>query len=135
MRFTRTLGSLLGGATPIIEAMRICSESVGNTYYKKSIDDAVEGIRGGVPLSKTLQKYPDLFPPLLTGLLAVGERTGNLEYVLGTFSNFYDDEIENKLKDLTTLFEPVLLIIMGLTVGAIAISVLLPIYNLVGEFV
>ena len=70
----------------------------------------------------------------MVSLIAVGEKTGNLEYVLSTFSNFYDQEVQNKLKDLTTLFEPVLLIIMGLIVGTIAMAVLLPIYQLVGKF-
>ena len=91
-------------------------------------------MKAGVPLSRSLERHPELFPSLLTSLVGVGEKTGNLEYVLRTFSAFYDDEVENKLKDLTGLFEPILLIIMGLIVGTIAVSVLLPIYQLVGKF-
>ena len=134
VRFTRTLGSLLSGAVPILESLRIASDSSGNEAYKKAILQSAEQVRSGIPFSKTFAEHPNLFPPLLTSLLTVGERTGTLEYVLKTFSDFYDEEVDNKLKDVTTLFEPVLLLVMGLIVGTIAISVLLPIYQLVGEF-
>jgi len=134
VRFTRTFGSLLSGATPILDALDISANAVGNDYYRDAIIDTQGKVRSGVPLSKALGEYPDLFPGLLLSLIAVGERTGNLEYVLSTFANFYDDEVDAKLKDLTTLFEPILLIIMGLIVGTIAVSVLLPIYQLVGKF-
>lgn len=134
VRFTRTLGSLLGGATPVLEALQTSSRAVGNLVYGRAISDSAEKVRTGVPLSRTLQAYPKLFPVLLTSLIAVGERTGNLEYVLATFSDFYDEEVESKLKDLTTLFEPILLVVMGLVVGGVALSVLLPIYQLVGDF-
>lgn len=134
VRFTRTFGSLLSGATPILDALQISSEAVGNDYYRDAIIDTQNKIREGVPLSKGFQEYPDLFPGLLISLIAVGERTGNIEYVLGTFANFYDEEVDAKLKDLTTLFEPILLLFMGLIVGTIAVSVLLPIYQLVGKF-
>ena len=134
VRFTRTLGSLLSGASPVLEALKISSGAVGNIFYERAIDAVTERVRGGVPLSKALQEYKELFPTLLVSLIAVGERTGNIEYVLGTFSNFYDQEVQNKLKDLTTLFEPLLLIFMGLIIGTIAVAVLLPIYQLVGKF-
>lgn len=134
VRFTRTLGSLLGGGTPILDALRTCSDSVGNDFYREAILDSLEKIRGGMPLSKSLKTYPDLFPELLTSLSSVGERTGSIEYVLQTFSEFYDEEVDAKLKDLTTLFEPILLLFMGLIVGTVALSVLLPIYQLVGKF-
>ncbi|KKQ21374.1 MAG: Type IV pilus assembly protein PilC, partial [Candidatus Wolfebacteria bacterium GW2011_GWC1_37_10] len=77
----------------------------------------------------------DLFPNLLINMIAVGERTGTLEEVLKTFSDFYEEEVDNNIKDLTTFLEPILLLIMGLVVGAIALSILLPIYQLVGKFI
>lgn len=134
VRFTRTLGSLLAGASPVLDALKTSSEAVGNIFYKKAIEEVIEKVRSGVPLSKALQAYPELFPTLLVSLIAVGEKTGNIEYVLATFAGFYDQEVQNKLKDLTTLFEPILLITMGLIIGTIAIAVLLPIYSLVGQF-
>ncbi len=134
VRFTRTLQSLLSGSTPVLKALDISADAVGNDLYKKAIKEVAGNMKVGVPLSRALEKHPDLFPTLLISLIGVGEQTGNLEYVLRTFSNFYDEEVENKLKDLTSLFEPILLIIMGLVVGGIAVAVLLPIYQLVGRF-
>ncbi len=92
-------------------------------------------IRNGVSISEALGKYPDLFPKLLISLVIVGERTGTLNEILVTFADFYDEEVDNKLKDLTSILEPALLLIMGLLVGAIAVSIILPIYQLVGNFV
>lgn len=134
VRFTRTLKSLFAGTTPVLKALDISADAVGNEIYRQAIIGIAADMKVGVQLSRALQKYPDLFPTLLTSLIGVGEKTGNLEYVLQTFSDFYDDEVDNKLKDLTGLFEPVLLIIMGIIVGTIAVSVLLPIYQLVGKF-
>lgn len=135
VRFTRTLQSLFAGATPVLRALEISAEAVGNVFYKRAILDVAQNMKVGVPLSEALEKHQELFPVLLTSLIGVGEKTGNLEYVLKTFADFYDEEVENKLKDLTNLFEPVLLIVMGLIVGSIAVAVLLPIYQLVGNFV
>lgn len=134
VRFTRTLQSLFTGATPVLKALEISAEAVGNIFYKKAILDIAQNMKVGVPLSEAMEKHPELFPVLLTSLIGVGEKTGNLEYVLKTFADFYDEEVENKLKDLTNLFEPILLIVMGLIVGSIAVAVLLPIYQLVGSF-
>ncbi len=135
VRFTRTLQSLFAGATPVLRALEISAEAVGNVFYKRAILDVAQNMKVGVPLSEALEKHQQLFPVLLTSLIGVGEKTGNLEYVLKTFADFYDEEVENKLKDLTNLFEPILLIVMGLIVGSIAVAVLLPIYQLVGNFV
>lgn len=134
VRFTRTLGSLISSGTSIVEAMNLAADSTGNEYYKQAILDSVNQIKNGISLSKSLGRFPELFPKFLTSLIAVGERTGTLESILRNFSDFYDDEIENSLKDLTTFLEPVLLLGMGVVVGAIALSILIPIYQLVGKF-
>jgi type IV pilus assembly protein PilC len=135
VRLTRTLGSLIGSGTHIIEALELAADSVGNIYYKNAIVASVEQIKNGVPLSKALEHYPDLFPHFLIGLVAVGERTGTLQHVMETFADFYDEEVDHTLKDLTTFLEPMLLLMMGLVIGTIALSILLPIYRLVGKFV
>lgn len=134
VRFTRTLGSLISSGTPIVDSLRLSAESVGNESYKKVILESAEKIKTGIPLSKILGSHPELFPRFLTSLTVVGERTGTLEHILKTFSNFYDEEVDNTLKDLTTFIEPLLLLVMGLIIGAIAFSIVLPIYQLVGEF-
>jgi len=134
VRFTRTLGSLIGSGISIIEALRLAGDASGNEVYQQVITESAEQIKGGVPFSKTLEGHPELFPRFLTSLILVGERTGTLEHILKTFADFYDEEVDNSLKDLATFVEPILLLFMGLIIGAVALSVLLPIYQLVGQF-
>jgi type II secretory pathway component PulF len=135
VRFTRTLASLLSSGIPVVEALDLVSKAVNNKLYENAIQQSLEQIKNGVPISKALNEFPDLFPPLLISMVGVGERTGTLEHVLKTFAGFYEEEINYALKDVTTLIEPILLLVMGLIVGTIAISILLPIYRLVGNFV
>lgn len=134
VRFTRTLGSLISSGAPIIDSMNLASASAGNEYYRNAILDSVEQIKNGIPLSKALESHEMLFPKFLTSLVSVGERTGTLDGILKNFSDFYDEEIDNSLKDLTVFLEPALLLFMGVVVGTIALSILLPIYQLVGKF-
>ncbi len=135
VRFTRTLSSLIKSGETILQALHLASDAIGNDIYSAALENVIEQVKRGVPLSKSLEGYPDLFPRLLISMIGVGERTGTLEGVLRTFSDFYEEEVDNALKDLTTFLEPLLLLIMGLIVGGIAFSVLLPIYQLVGKFV
>ncbi len=135
VRLTRTLGSLVSSGTTIIEALGFSADAVGNETYKKAILSSSEQIRSGIALSRAFGEHSELFPRLLISMMAVGEKTGTLEKVLKTFSDFYDEEVDHTLKDLTTFIEPILLLFMGLIIGTIALSILLPIYQLVGKFV
>lgn len=135
VRFSRTFGGLLASGITVIEALDISAEAVSNETYKKIILDSREQVKAGIPLSKIFKNYPAFFPHLLINMMTVGERTGTLEHILKTFSDFYEEEVDNTLKDLTTFLEPLLLLFMGLVIGTIALSILLPIYNLVGKFV
>ena len=92
-------------------------------------------IKNGVSLSDSFKKFPDLFPQMLISLMSVGERTGTLQNILGIFADFYEEEVDDNLKRLTSTIEPALLLLMGLLVGAIAFAIILPIYQLVGNFV
>ena len=135
VRFTRTLGSLVASGLSIVESLDLASQVVGNYYYERAIKESMEDIKNGIPLSECLRRHQELFPNFMTSLLTVGEKTGTLESVLKTFSDFYDEEVDNDLKDLTTFLEPILLLIMGLIVGLIAVAILMPIYQMVGKFV
>lgn len=135
VRFSRTLGGLVTSGLSIIESLQLSAESVSNDLYKKAILNSIEKVKKGIPLSKALQDYPELSPHLFINMLAVGEKTGTMEKVLKTFADFYDEEVDGALKDMTTMLEPILLLIMGLIIGGIALSVLLPIYQMVGKFV
>jgi type IV pilus assembly protein PilC len=135
VRFTRTLGSLLGSGALITDSLQLAADSVGNEYYRRAILKVNAEVIRGLPLSKGLAQNEKLFPHFLTSLVIVGEKTGTLENVLKTFANFYDEEIEYDLKTLTTFLEPAMLLVMGLVVGFIALSILLPIYQFVGKFI
>ncbi len=135
VRFARTFGNLINGGLSAVESMELSSQSIGNIAYTRAIEGTIIDVKNGMPISESLRKYPDLFPRLLVSLVTVGERTGSLSEILLTFADFYEDEVDNKLKDLTATLEPILLLIMGAMVGGIALSIILPIYQLVGNFV
>lgn len=134
VRFSRTFGNLIAGGISAVEALELSAQSIGNQAYTRALDAVGADIRNGITISESLAKFPDLFPRLLVSLVIVGERTGTLSEILGTFSDFYEEEVDNKLKDLTATLEPVLLLVMGVLVGSIAFSIILPIYQLVGHF-
>ncbi|MDD4901637.1 MAG: type II secretion system F family protein [Patescibacteria group bacterium] len=135
VRFTRTLGSLLGSGALITESLQLAADSVGNEYYRQAILKVNAEVIRGLPLSKALSGSDKLFPRFLISLVMVGEKTGTLEHILKTFANFYDEEVENSLRTMTTFLEPAMLLVMGLVIGFIALSVLLPIYQFVGKFI
>lgn len=135
VRFARTFGNLIGSGVSALEALDLSSKSMGNLPYEIAIKNAILAVENGSPISEALNKFPHLFPRLLISLIIVGERTGTLHEIMGTFADFYEEEVDNTLKDLTSILEPALLLIMGLLVGAIAVSIILPIYQLVGHFV
>lgn len=135
VRFARTFGNLISSGVSAVEALKLSSESIGNLPYEIAIKNAIASVENGSPISEALSRFPRLFPRLLISLIVVGERTGSLHEIMSTFADFYEEEVDNVLKDLTSILEPALLLIMGLLVGAIAVSIILPIYQLVGHFV
>lgn len=135
VRFAHTFGNLIGSGLSVVESLSISSQSINNQSYTDAIDKSIEDIKNGISVSEALSKYPKLFPSLLVSLIMVGERTRSLQEILVTFADFYEEEVDNTLKELTAVLEPVLLIIMGLMIGAIAVSIILPIYQLVGHFI
>lgn len=134
VRFTRTLGNLMASGLSAVGSLDSCAHSIGNQRYEMAIMAVIEDVKNGLAISEALTKFPELFPRLLVSLVVVGERTGTLSEILVTFSDFYEEDVDNKLKDLTAVLEPILLLIMGVLVGSIAFSIILPIYQLVGHF-
>lgn len=134
VRFTRTLGNLMSSGLSAVASLESSANSIGNQKYQMAINAVVDHVKNGISISDALSRFPDLFPRLLVSLATVGERTGSLSEILVTFSDFYEEDVDNKLKDLTAVLEPALLLIMGILVGSIAFSIILPIYQLVGHF-
>ncbi len=128
-RFARTLSSLVGGGVPILQALDIVSESVGSTVYEHSIKRAAKQVEAGTPLSEPLRSSP-IFPAMVPQMVGVGEQTGKMDKVLEKLAIFYEDEVDNIVKNLSTLLEPVLMVVMGIGVGGLLIAIMMPIYNL-----
>jgi type IV pilus assembly protein PilC len=128
--FSRVLGLLLKSGVHIVEGITITSSTFTNLVYRDIILGAADAIRRGETLGTYLEKHPKQFPPLMSGIVTIGEGTGNLEDNLIYLSGHYTEETEEALKTLTSLLEPILLIGMGLLVGFVALSIILPIYSL-----
>lgn len=132
-RFIRTLGVLLSSGISILESLEISSGTLGENVYQKSISKISSEISQGVSLSNTLRKREKIFPSMLINMVSVGEKTGNLDLTLEELAIFYEEEVDNSIKNIVSLIEPALLLIMGLVVAGIAFSVIMPIYQLVGS--
>lgn len=133
-RTARTLGSLISSGVDILEAFQITEGVLQNHYYKDVIAKAKKDIEKGAPISKIFIQNPHLYPLLVGEMMSVGEETGKLSEMLTRLAVFYESEVENATKDLSTIIEPVLMIIIGLVVGFFAISMITPLYNVVGAF-
>lgn len=129
-RFSRTLGMLVQSGTPIIDAVRITADVMNNQIYKKSLENIASQLERGIPMSVPLEKDP-YFPLVVPQMVLVGEQTGKLDQVLNNLADYYENETSDKIKGLTSLFEPALIVIIGLGVGFIVFSILMPIYQIV----
>lgn len=129
-RFSRTLNTLTSAGMPILEVFSTLEEVVGNSIYAKEISNARKKIEAGMPVSAALKESKH-FPPVLTDLLAVGEKSGNLNYVLRNVTRFFEREVDYTTKNLATLLEPIMMVIMGVGVAFIVAAVIMPIYGLV----
>ena len=128
--FARTLGLLLKSGVKIIEAISVSGASLNNLVYKRELEKAGEAVRKGEFLSKYLEHDSKRFPPTLVNMIEVGENTGNLTENLFYLSEYYENELDDFVKNLSGILEPILLIFMGGIVGFIALSFITPIYEL-----
>ncbi len=129
-RIAETLSTLVRSGVPILESIEITSAVVGNEVYKGILLEARANVQSGGTLSKTLAEYPE-FPTLVSSMLATGERTGHLDTMLANILKFYRTEAENDVQNISQLVEPVLVLILGIGVGALVAAILLPIYSLI----
>jgi len=130
-RFSLTLSSLLKSTIPIIDAMDITAETCSNLLYQNAIHTTAVEIKSGKPLSEILREYDNLFPPMVTEMIMVGERSGEVDHLLNELSNFYSEEVDKTMKNFATIIEPIIIIILGLAVGGIAVAIIMPMYTLV----
>lgn len=128
-KFTRTLGTLLASGVPLLEALTICAKTSGNKVVENSLIEAKVSISGGKTISEPLAKS-GTFPKMVTHMIAVGESTGALDSMLGKIADFYEDEVDQAVTNLTALLEPMMMVFLGTTVGFIVVAMYLPIFTM-----
>jgi len=131
-RFSRTFSTLISSGVPMMRSLEIVGETSGNRVIAGAIDNARNSIREGQKISTPLTQS-GLFPNMVTHMIDIGEETGRLSDMLGKVSDFYDQEVDNAVKALTSLIEPVLIVFMGGIVGFIAVSIMAPIFKLISN--
>ena len=133
-RTCRTLGSLIGSGVEILDALAITEDVLQNHHYKKVLGEARVSVEKGEPISKVFEANSKLYPSLVGEMIAIGEETGKLSEMLFRLAVFYESEVGQATKDLSTIIEPVLMIIIGVVVGLFAVSMIQPLYGIVGSF-
>jgi len=132
-RTARTVSSLLMSGVPIVRAIEITKDVVQNIYYKKILDEAKSAVQKGEPFSEAFKDHPHLYPVMMSEMMQVGEETGKLSDMLLEIALFYENEVENRTKNLSTIIEPVLMIMIGGAVGFFALSMISPIYSVMDK--
>lgn len=131
-RMTDNLRTLIIGGIPIIRALTITADVVGNAVFRRSLEKAIESVRGGGAISVAFEQNPAI-PPLVSQMIKIGEVSGRLDFILGSIARFYQKEVDSLVENLVALVEPVMIVLLGIGVGILVASVLVPMYNLVGS--
>ncbi len=129
-KFTRTLGTLVSSGVPILDSLDITAKTAGNKVIEKSVYEVKKGVAEGKTLAEPL-KMAKIFPPMVTQMISVGESTGAVDNMLNKIADFYDDEVDNAVANLTAMMEPLLMVFLGVTIGFIVVSMYLPIFKLI----
>jgi len=129
-RFSETLASLTRTAVPILQAMDIVSETAGNEVVARAIRDVQASVKEGDSIASPLAQHP-IFPPMVVQMLAVGEETGALDTMLDKLADFYNAEVNATVDSLTSLLEPLLMVVLGGTVGSMIVALYMPMFNLI----
>lgn len=129
-RIAESLSTLMKSGIPILDSLIITADLVGNATYKKIILDAEDNVKSGGSISAAIAKYKEI-PPLFSSMIAIGERTGKMDFILEHVSKFYKAESENSIQGISQIIEPALILLLGVGVAILVSSILLPIYNVV----
>jgi type IV pilus assembly protein PilC len=131
-RFTRTLGTLISSGVPILEGLDITARTAGNAVVERALNKVRQALEEGKSLTEPL-KESQVFPGMVTQMIAVGEQTGAMDAMLQKIADFYEEEVDAAVKDLLTALEPVMIVFLGLVVGGVVISMYLPLFSLIGK--
>ncbi len=129
-QFAENLSTLISGGLMISQALDLTGDIISNSLYKKAIFATRDEVRKGVPISQVLSLFPEIFPPIFVQITLVGEKTGTLDTSLMQVASFYQKEVERTVDSILSVLEPVLLIFLGIIVGGIMLTVLIPIYKM-----
>lgn len=129
-RISDNLDTMLSSGIPIVRSIDITAKVVGSRIYNGILKDAAESVKSGTVLSAAFEKYPDQIPNIMIQMVKVGEETGSLGPILKTLGDFYKREVDDAVDTLVGLIEPVMIVVLGLGVGILLVSVLMPIYNI-----
>lgn len=129
-RFTRTLGTLVSSGVPILNGLEITARTAGNAVVERAVLQTRQSISEGNTIAEPL-KGSNVFPPMVVQMIAVGEQTGALDEMLGKIADFYDDEVDTAVEALTSIIEPVMIVVMGVIVGGMLIAMYLPMFKLI----
>jgi type IV pilus assembly protein PilC len=128
-KFTRTLGTLLSSGVPLLDGLSICAKTSGNKVIEEALMNARVSISGGKTIAEPLAKS-EVFPKMVTHMIAVGESTGALDAMLGKIADFYEEEVDQAVASLTALLEPMMMVFLGVVIGFIVIAMYLPIFQM-----
>lgn len=131
-RFADNLAVLLTGGIPIIKALNVVSSVIGNTVYEEIFLKAADEVKVGGNMSDALRRYSQV-PPIVAQMVRIGEESGQIDLVLSHIARFYEQETDEATKNMSTLIEPILMVIIGVMVGFLAFSIIMPIYNIAGQ--
>jgi len=129
-KFTRTLGTLVSSGVPILDGLEICAKTAGNKVIEYAVQDVRKAVAEGKTIAEPLLKS-GVFPPMVNQMISVGEATGALDAMLSKIADFYDDEVDNMVNNLTSLMEPMLMVVLGGSVGFIVVAMYLPIFKMI----
>jgi type IV pilus assembly protein PilC len=131
-RFTRTLGTLLHSGVPLLSSLEIVRDSAGNMIVSGAVEDVRQAVREGEGITRPLEKA-EIFPPMVTQMISIGEETGAIDAMLEKVADFYDEEVEAAVKSMTSLLEPLMMAGIGLLVGSIVVGMYLPIFTIINQ--
>jgi len=131
-QFTRTLSTLMSSGIPLIDALDIVSDVVKNSVAKNALTGVKEKIARGEGLHYSIREA-GIFPGMLCSMVKIGEETGSLDDILGKTADFYDEELDSIIQSTVALMEPMLIVVMGLAIGFIVISIMLPMFDMYSQ--
>ena len=131
-RFARNFSSLIESGVPVVKSIQITAGTLSNVHYKESLLVSAQQVQKGKELSKSMSVYEHLYAPMIIQMINVGEKTGSLSDILKNLAEFYEEEIDNTTKNLSSIVEPIIMLVVGAAVGFFAVSMIQPMYSMMG---